>query len=878
MPDPLQFAYNNLAELEAAIRAEGVAIPLSDDISILNEPVRFGDAAVPNRMSIQPMEGCDGNADGAPSPLTVRRYMRFASGGAGLLWVEATAVVPEGRANPRQIMLHQGTFNAFRDMVSVMRTTAQNRAGLNPFLVLQMTHSGRYSRPGARPAPMIAHHSAVLDPRHKLPPDYPLVTDAYLDALQDKFVDTAKLARDAGFDAVDIKSCHRYLVAELHASYTRENSRYGGNLENRTRFLRETTAKIRDRVPGIQVTCQLNAFDAIPHPFGFGVDRADPEKPDLAEPLKLIGDLITLGVKGINITIGNPYSNPHVGRPYDYPVAGSEKPPIHPLRLVARFIDVVRVIQQAHPGLAVIGGGYSWLRQFYPQAAAGVLRNRWATIAGVGRNAFAYPEFARDIRDRGALDPLKVCVTCSSCTQIMRDGGRAGCVLKDEEVYGPIFREGRRNAEDLVKAQAARCRTCAAPTCRAGCPALVDIPGFIARYSAGDHEGAYRILRERNPLPELCALICPTTETCECRCIYKAIADAPVDISAIQLFVSRMARISGFKVEQAAEAPWRAAVVGGGPSGLACADGLARRGCRVTIFEKTAALGGTVRSLIPAHKIAFADVDGEIDFVIRGNPRIRVETGRALGHNLTPADLGAFNAVYLALGLGEGAPLFEPRPEGVLNAVDFLARVKQGTAGEMPAAVGVIGGGNTALDAAAAARALGARDVFVIYRRTLAEMPAWAAEYRKASEAGVNFMILSQPMGYRTEHGRLTGLDIARTALGEPDATGRRKPAVVPGSTCFMPCGLVIEAAGQAIPETLRRALPGIAFADDGYIRTAPGSRRTSDPRYFAGGDLTSGGSTAVQGIAEGRDAAEEIWKFLEQKVGKSEGSESRKA
>ena len=164
---------------------------------------------------------------------------------------------------------------------------------------------------------------------------------------------------------------------------------------------------------------------------------------DLAEPIDLVGRLSALGVKLLNISVGNPYYQPHFGRPYDEPIAGGYVPREHPLQSIERLIAVARDIQRAYPSLGVVGTGYSWLRQFFPFLAAGVLSRGWATVVGVGRAAFAYPDFAKDIFTTGRMDPLKCCITCSSCTQIMRDGGRSGCVPRDPEIYAPIFREGR---------------------------------------------------------------------------------------------------------------------------------------------------------------------------------------------------------------------------------------------------------------------------------------------------------------------------------------------------------------------------------------------------------------------------------------------------
>lgn len=435
------FRYRSIQDLKAHADALGAELPARDDLSVLATPIGWGRRTAPNRLAIQPMEGCDATPEGGPTDLTLRKYARFAAGGAGLIWWEACAVAADARANPRQLWLHERTLDAFRAMVAAARSAARDAVGHEPICVLQLTHSGRYCRPEGEPRPVIAHHSSVLDPTRDLPPDYPLITDEELDRLQDAFVRSAELAADAGFDAVDIKACHRYLLNELLASHTRRG-RYGGSYEGRTRFLRETAEKVRQAVGDrIDVTTRVNAYDAIPYPYGWGVDRADFTRPDLSEPTRLLGELADAGMCGANITAGNPYYNPHVNRPEGR--AGGE----HPLEGVARLAAIARDLQRAHPGFPLVGSGYSWLRHLFPQVAAGVVGEGWAGLVGLGRGALAYPGFARDILHNGRMDPGKACITCGKCTTIMRDGGEAGCVVRDAGVYGPIYRRGRRAAE-----------------------------------------------------------------------------------------------------------------------------------------------------------------------------------------------------------------------------------------------------------------------------------------------------------------------------------------------------------------------------------------------------------------------------------------------
>lgn len=443
-PDNRKIRIHNPQELAELACSLSLDLPISEDLSLLAQPVRVGNCIVPNSLAIHPMEGCDGDLLGRPGPLTVRRYERYAAGGAGLIWVEAIAVVPEGRANPRQLWMHEQSYDSIAAMVARIRVLAAERFGQKhrPFLVAQLTHSGRYSRAGAERNPQILQHDPYRDAKMNLPADWPVVSDEYLDGLPQAFVQAARLAFKAGFDAVDVKACHGYLLTELLASHTRPG-KHGGPFENRIRLILDIIDRIRAELgEGKIITTRLGVFDAIPHPYGWGVDKGDYTQPNLAEPKRLIDLFVRRGMPMVNVTIASPYYNPHYGRPFNTPARGAYESPEHPLVGVARIIGLAGQIQKAFPQTAIIGTGYSWLGTLMPYVAAGVKKEGLATIIGLGRMSFAYPDFAADIIQHGRLDPGKICIACSGCTQIMRDGGMAGCPVRDKEVYGSIYRKG----------------------------------------------------------------------------------------------------------------------------------------------------------------------------------------------------------------------------------------------------------------------------------------------------------------------------------------------------------------------------------------------------------------------------------------------------
>ena len=441
-----KFNFKKKEDLVEKIHGLGADIPLAENCSALFEKISIAGRMLPNRLVVNPMEGADSDGRGAPSELTFRRYQRFASGGSSVIWFEATAVRQDGRSNPHQLFLQAETVDAFKRLVEETRSAAERTfgAGRSLLLILQITHSGRNSKPLGTPVPVIAQHNPHLDPPMKLPPDFPVIHDDELVRLQEIFVRAGRLAAEAGFDGVDVKACHGYLVSELLGSFMREDSRYGGPFENRTHFLLETMRQIREAVPGLILTCRLSAYDSLPFPYGFGVDRADPQKEDLTEPKALVRELFKVGLPLLHVSLGIPRYKPQYGRPFDMPVRGGAVPDEHPLTGVARHIRIAGALQREFADLAVIGSGYSWLRQFFPYAAAAAVREKRTSLIGLGRGSLGYPDFARELAEKGRLHPARVCTTCSQCSELLRAGRPTGCTIRDAGLY-------LREYNDLVK-------------------------------------------------------------------------------------------------------------------------------------------------------------------------------------------------------------------------------------------------------------------------------------------------------------------------------------------------------------------------------------------------------------------------------------------
>lgn len=387
---------------------------------MIHNSLQIGTHTLENRIVLQPMEGCDCKENGAPHELTVEKYLRAARSGAGLIWFEACAVCPEGRTNPRQMMLTCENLPEFRSLLEKMRRIAREECGISPIMILQLTHSGRQSI-----RPMIAYRHPIYEERRPVTDEH-IVTDEYLDALPERFAETARLAVEAGFDGVDVKSCHGYLLQELLSAFTRKG-RYGGSFENRTRLYFDCFDAVRAAIPeDMLLTARLSVSDMVPKPYGFGTTEENAL--DLTEPDLLIDGMVARGLQMLNVTVGNPYYNPHVNRPYR---KGGYLPPESAETGLARFETIEKHIKERHPTLPVVGSGLSYYREDLMAQAERQLTEGVCDLVGFGRMWLAYPQFYEDFR-KNAFDPKKCCLACSKCTELMRAKQVSGCAVFNE--------------------------------------------------------------------------------------------------------------------------------------------------------------------------------------------------------------------------------------------------------------------------------------------------------------------------------------------------------------------------------------------------------------------------------------------------------------
>jgi len=416
---------------------------------------------------------------------------------------------------------------------------------------------------------------------------------------------------------------------------------------------------------------------------------------------------------------------------------------------------------------------------------------------------------------------------------------------------------------DQAVAEAARCLLCHDAPCSKDCPAGTDPATFIRKLRLRNLKGAAALIKENNVLGGVSSVVCPTCSLCQAGCTAEGL-DRPIRIGQLQRFLVEWAWKTGFQPLCAGEPTGKkVAVIGAGPSGLTCAADLARAGHAVTIFEEKAEPGGMLRYAIPEHRLSLEFVRREIRDITDLGVEIRCGDGVGGREGLDALFARGYSAVYVATGAGQGIALDAPtRPaDGLLDALDFLgiARDDPEAAAAMvnEKQVAVIGGGDTAMDAAVSAKLLGAADVYVLYRRSFTQMPAEARERDQALAVGVHIVLLTQPVDYLADGDRLTGVNAVRTRLGEADQSGRRRPVPVPGSEHVFEVDLVIEAIGMK-PGPSASAM-GVATDDSGcVVNTGPGGMTARDG-VFAGGDAVRGPSLVAKAIGDGKAAAAAI-------------------
>ena len=429
---------------------------------------------------------------------------------------------------------------------------------------------------------------------------------------------------------------------------------------------------------------------------------------------------------------------------------------------------------------------------------------------------------------------------------------------------------------EMAIEEANRCLNCKNPKCVEGCPVNVRIPEFIKKVQEGDFKAAYEIITSTNALPALSGRVCPQETQCEAQCV-RGIKGEPVAIGRLERFVADWYRENVNAMPEKVESNGKkVAVVGSGPAGMTCASDLAKRGYEVTMFEALHTAGGVLVYGIPEFRLPKAIVANEITKLEAQG--VQVMTNMVIGRVLTIDELFEMGFEAVFVGSGAGLPMFMNIPgealKGVMSANEYLTRTnlmkayldEYDTPIVKSKAVAVVGGGNVAMDAARCAMRLGAEHVYVVYRRGEAEMPARAEEKHHAKEEGVEFKTLCNPVSIvGDEDGRVCGMNCIRMELGEPDASGRRRPIEVPGSEFLLEVDTVIMSLGTSPNPLIRSTTPGLDTNKKGCLIVNEDEMTTRDG-VFAGGDAVTGAATVILAMGAGKKAAAAIDKYLQDK------------
>ena len=431
--------------------------------------------------------------------------------------------------------------------------------------------------------------------------------------------------------------------------------------------------------------------------------------------------------------------------------------------------------------------------------------------------------------------------------------------------------------KEMAMEEATRCLNCKHQPCKQGCPVGVPIPEFIQEVAAGNMEEAYKIITSENALPAICGRVCPQENQCEGKCV-RGIKGEAVGIGRLERFVADYHMANGKAPELDIKSNGiKVAIIGSGPAGITCAGELAKKGYEVTVFEALHKTGGVLSYGIPEFRLPKALVQKEVDSVAALG--VKFETNVVVGRSITIDELQEQGYQGIFIGSGAGLPRFQNIPgenlNGVYAANEFLTRVNLMKGYEFPNhptpvkitdTVCVIGAGNVSMDCARTAKRLGAKNVYIVYRRSDKEIPARAEEVHHAKEEGIIFKLLTNPVEIHGEDGWVKSMECVEMELGEPDESGRRRPVVKEGSNFVIETGTVIVSIGQSPNPLIRQTTPGLETQKWGGIIVDEDSMKTSKEGVYAGGDVVTGAATVILAMGAGKSAAKAMVEYLSNK------------
>ena len=422
----------------------GLTFPVMEDFKVLRNSVNINGKVTSNAIAIHPLEGFDAGDDGGPSELTFRRYERFARGGAGLVWYESVTVAEDGKSSPRQMIINKESVKSIKALVDRSKQTAADYHGsdFKQYNILQLTHSGRSSVDQNWQAINynISNNTIIGEDIGNNQTAEIYFSNEMIETLIEHFIKGAVLAAEAGFDSVDVKICHNGLLSDLLSAFNRPG-KYGGSFENRTRAVMDIVHGIKKRTNNaLDIAVRLNAYDFNQQPLGWGMPKAnDTYEPDLTEPIRLCRMLVKEGVKLFNISAMMPDQLMKINM-HQYGSTSNQH--IKPYAKLYKLLKATKEIKKQVPEGLFVGTGLSQLNQFGANVAAGAIHEGWFDIAGFGRQALAYPDFAKDILQKNSMTPRKCCIKCGKCFELVFEGHvSSGCPIHDQEIYLPMYRK-----------------------------------------------------------------------------------------------------------------------------------------------------------------------------------------------------------------------------------------------------------------------------------------------------------------------------------------------------------------------------------------------------------------------------------------------------
>lgn len=780
----------------------------------LFSPLRIRSCVVPNRIMSTAAVTRLAAEDGHVTQAITERYQRMAEGGLGAMVVEAAVVLPS-RSSYNFRVSDDRFVSELRDFVEAIRTVNSSVK-----IGLQIMHFLKVSRSGWR--------QKVED----LKPEE-------VGAIPEQFSSGALRAKGAGFDFVEIHMAHFTTLASFLSLVNKRGDEYGGDFEGRIKLPTEVVRQVRAAVGDYPVGVRING------------EEFTREGNTLLQSVRVARRLAMLGVDYVSVSAGERFEDappPPDGFP---PFAGTG---YSGCRMSPRWWSpdgvqvylaegIRKALRESGYGIPVVTAGKIRM----PDLAEQILEQGRADLIGMARAILCDPDWPVKARV-GRGDEIVKCAACGFCSESDEKYEKVTCIQ---------WPEGALNAPSpwlLV------------PPCKAACPAGVDVRGYIDLLAQGRYAEALHVIEDKVPLPATVGRVCP--RFCERKCNRNEMDGEAVAINALKRFLAD-AVAAGSKGSTASPGgpcrPERVAVIGAGPAGLSAAYYLAVLGYRSTVFEAGSVAGGMLAWGIPEFRLPREIVKAEIDHIEQRGVEIQLNCPVGKG-GLTLCSLReqGFRAVFVGVGAQKSVSLHIPNmgSEGVVDGAAWLKDFNLGKKVRVGNHVVVVGGGNTAMDAARTAVRLGAKTVSVVYRRSREEMPAITDEIEEAEKEGVKINFLVSPGQIICENGSCRAIECLRTELGEPDESGRRRPVVIQGSECLFEADMVIAAVGQE-PDLSFLAGETLEVTARKTLKIDHATQATSVAGVFAGGDVVTGPATVIEAIAAGRRAAFAIDAYL---------------